>query len=137
MIDVCCAIIVNGSEILAVQRGPESRHPMKWEFPGGKINAGETAGQCIVREIREELCVKIQVLKYQLDPIEHDYGNHQIRLIPFLCIITSGEILLTEHIEMRWLNFNELNFVDWAEADLKLIGKNLENLKTILQGSGR
>lgn len=134
MIDVCCALIIHDSKILAVQRGEESRHPLKWEFPGGKINIGETARQCIVREIGEELCVTIQILNYQLDPIEFDYGNFQICLIPFICKITSGEIKLAEHLSMQWLNFSELNLIDWAEADLELIEKNRENLKIISRG---
>jgi 8-oxo-dGTP diphosphatase len=134
MLDVCCAIIINGSEILAVQRDMRSQHSLKWEFPGGKINIGETAGQCIVREIREELCITIQILNHQLDLIEHDYGNFQIRLIPFLCEITSGEIKLTEHIEMKWLGIEDLGKMDWAEADRKLIEKNRQNLKIISQG---
>lgn len=133
MTNVCCAIILNDLQMLAVQLGLESRHPLKWEFPGGKIDGGETAGQCIVREIAEELCVEIQILNYQLDPIEHDYGNLQICLIPFLCKITSGELKLTEHTDMRWLHFNELNLIDWAEADQELIGKNRTRLKSILQ----
>ena len=99
MIEVCCAIILKESKILAVQREPESRHPWKWEFPGGKINAGESAEESIIREIEEELTVRIEVLN-QLVPVEFDYGLKQIHLIPFFSKITSGEIKLTEHIAM-------------------------------------
>lgn len=137
MTDVCCAIVIDNLQILAVQRGLERSHPLKWEFPGGKINIGETAAQCIQREIKEELCVTIQILNHPLSLVEYDYGNLQICLIPFLCKITSGELNLTEHTDLRWLKFSELNLVDWAEADRELIEKNRESLKTILQGSGK
>ena len=132
MIDVCCAIIVNDNKILAVQRGPESSHPMQWEFPGGKILPDETAEQCIVREIQEELSVQIGELA-QLEPIEFDYGTKQIRLIPFLCKISSGEIFLTEHISMQWFYFKEWEEIDWAGADRELILKNQESLKLMLE----
>ncbi|MDP2113643.1 MAG: NUDIX domain-containing protein [Bacteroidota bacterium] len=74
MIDVCCAFILKESKILAVQRGPESSHPWKWEFPGGKINSGETAEESIIREIEEELTIRIEVLN-QLVPVEFDYTS--------------------------------------------------------------
>ena len=130
MIDVCCAIILNESKILAVQRGPESSHPWKWEFPGGKINASETAEESIIREIEEELTVRIEVLN-QLVPVEFDYGSKQIRLIPFVCKITSGEIILTEHLDQRWLNFDECITLDWSGADHELILKNQERLEIL------
>lgn len=130
MIDVCCAFILKEEKILAVQRGPESSHPWKWEFPGGKMNAGETAEESIVREIEEELTVRIEVLN-QLVPVEFDYGSKQIRLIPFVCKITSGDIKLTEHIAMHWLEFEELLSVDWSGADRELILRNQESLKLL------
>lgn len=136
LINVCCAIILKGSKILAVQRGPESSHPLKWEFPGGKINADETAEQSIVREIEEELTVRIEVLN-QLIPVEFDYGSKQIRLIPFICKITSGDIMLTEHIAMQWLDFEELLSIDWSEADRELILRNQEALKLLLPGNNK
>jgi len=130
MTDVCCAIIVNGNLMLAVQRGPESSQPLQWEFPGGKIKSAENAEQCIIREIQEELSVQIGELA-QLEPIEFDYGTKQIRLIPFLCKISSGEIFLTEHISMRWFSFKEWEEIDWAAADRELILKNQESLKLL------
>lgn len=136
MIEVCCAIILNKSKILAVQRGPESSHPWKWEFPGGKINSDETAEQCVVREISEELTIMITVLT-QLVPVEFDYGSKQIRLIPFICKIISGEIILTEHVDQRWLNFDECITLEWSGADKELILKNQERLQSMLLGNNR
>lgn len=130
MIDVCCAIIMKGQKILAVQRGPKSSHPWQWEFPGGKIHPDETVGECIVREIEEELNIRIEVLD-QLFPVGFDYGSKQICLIPFVCKIVSGEIMLTEHIAKRWFDFAEWETFDWSGADRELIYKNQEKLKTL------
>lgn len=133
MIDVCCAFILKESKILAVQRGPETSHPWKWEFTGGKINAGETAEESIIREIEEELTIRIEVLQ-PLVPVGFDYGSKQIYLIPFVCKITSGEIKLTEHIALQWLDFEELLSIDWSGADRELILMNQESLKLLLPG---
>lgn len=128
MIDVCCAIIVSKNGILAVQRGLGSSHPMKWEFPGGKIEQFESAEQCILREINEELAILV-ALKERLKPIEYSYPAKHIKLIPFLCEIVSGEITLTEHIDKRWFGIDDWTSINWAEADYELIMKNLEYLK--------
>jgi 8-oxo-dGTP diphosphatase len=130
MIEVCCAIILKDEKILAVQRGSESNHPYQWEFPGGKIHAGETVGQCIVREIEEELSVRIEVLS-QLKPIEFDYGIKQIRLIPFICKIISGEIILTEHLAQQWFSIDDWHMFEWSGADRELILQNQIRLKAL------
>ena len=123
MIEVCCAIILKDSKILAVQRGPESSHPFQWEFPGGKIHSGEIATHGIIREIKEELSIRIEVLT-ALESVEFDYGSKQIQLIPFVCRIISGEIFLTEHLAKRWFSFYEWETFDWLEADREMILKS-------------
>lgn len=128
MIEVSCAIIIKDSKILAVQRGSESSHPWKWEFPGGKIHHDETAAQCVIREIEEELRLRIEVLG-QLEFVEFDYGTKQIRLIPFICKIISGEIILTEHVAKCWFDLDQWQTIDWSGADQELILKNQENIK--------
>lgn len=128
MIEVSCAIIIKDSKILAVQRGPESSHPWKWEFPGGKIHPGETAAQCVIREIEEELQLRIEVLA-QLESMEFDYGIKQIRLIPFICKIASGELILTEHVAKCWFDLSEWQTIDWSGADRELILNNQESIK--------
>jgi 8-oxo-dGTP diphosphatase len=132
MIEVCCAIILKKSKILAVQRGPKSSHPFEWEFPGGKLNPGETAEQCIIREIQEELTIRIGI-QSKFEPIEFNYRVKQIRLIPFVCKITSGEITLTEHIAQRWFDLEEWETMKWSDADHELIIKNQESLKKLLK----
>jgi len=132
MIEVSCAIIIRDTKILAVQRGPESSHPWKWEFPGGKIHRDETAAQCVIREIDEELKFRIEVL-LQLETIEFDYGIKQIRLIPFICKIISGEIILTEHVAKSWFDLDQWQTIDWSGADRKLILKNQESIMTVIK----
>jgi len=128
MIEVSCTIILKDSKILAVQHGPGTSHPWKWEFPGGKIHPDETAAQCIIREIEEELRIRIEVQK-QLESIEFDYGSKQIRLIPFIGKIASGDIILTEHVAKYWFSFDQWQTIDWSEADYELILKNEESIR--------
>lgn len=134
MIEVSCAIIINDSKILAVQRGPQSSHPWKWEFPGGKIHSDETAAQCVMREIKEELRLRIDVL-VQLECIEFDYGAKQIRLIPFICKIASGDIILTEHVDICWFDIDQWQTIDWSGADRELILKNQKSIKIGMTGN--
>lgn len=96
------------------------RLPLKWEFPGGKVEEGERAEECLIREIREELNVTIQV-QQRMEEVVHDYGHQQVRLIPFQAVITEGEITLAEHAAYAWLKEDELVELDWAEADLPVL----------------
>lgn len=125
MINVTCAVIRNEeNEILIVQRGEKTDHPFKWEFPGGKVDRGETEEECIIREIREELSMDI-VICGRLPIIEHDYGHKQIRLIPFICDTLDELPLLSEHIEFKWVEATELNKTDFSEADVFVAGDYL------------
>jgi 8-oxo-dGTP diphosphatase len=90
--------------------------PLKWEFPGGKINKGETPEECLVREVREELGVDIHV-DGPLRPATHHYPGLTVTLYPFVCTIVSGDIILHEHAACVWLLPAELAGLDWAEAD--------------------
>jgi 8-oxo-dGTP diphosphatase len=117
MIDVTCALIRNeDDEILIVRRGENSDHPLKWEFPGGKTEAGESAEECIIREIREELSIDI-VICGKLRHVEYDYGIKQIRLIPFVCDTLDEMPLLSEHTEFRWITRDKLLLPDYSGAD--------------------
>ncbi len=125
-ITVVCAIIVHDNKILAVQRGKNMSLPLKWEFPGGKIEPNETEHDCIKREIREELNIEIEV-KNRLTPSYFEYPNITIELIPYLAQYLSGEIVLAEHKGYQFLSTSELNNLDWAEADLPIL-KELQSL---------
>ena len=128
MIDVSCALITgHNGKILAAQRSELMRLPLKWEFPGGKVEENETAEGCIIRELREELGVQVEILNSMV-PAVHDDGNQQIRLIPFVCVITSGEITLAEHESYVWLSPADLNDLDWAPADIPIVQQYLDSL---------
>lgn len=134
MLKVTCAIILHQNKILITQRNATSDHPMKWEFPGGKLKLRETIEECIIREIKEELEIEIVVLE-KIKQAYFDYGFKQIELIPFLCKIKSGQIRLTEHIDFKWIKLNNLESIDFTEADKKLIqmGENKDILKKYLR----
>lgn len=120
MIDVSCAIIRHENKILIAQRGSEMRMPLKWEFPGGKIKAGENAEDSLIREIDEELSIKIEIGR-ALNPVIYHYPDFTIRLHPFICNYTDGEIKLLEHAQIQWVKLEELQAYDWAEADVGVV----------------
>ncbi len=125
MLLVACAIIQNNQNmVLACQRSTNMHLPLKWEFPGGKIEKNETAQDCLIREIKEELNIEIQVLE-QKSINDHHYPDKSIRLIPFICKHLSGEVLLKEHEDFRWLDKTNLLDLDWAEADLPILNEYL------------
>ena len=123
-IHVACAIIERDGFILAAQR-KEGRLALKWEFPGGKIDSGESPETCLKRELVEEMGVEIDVSR-SLDPVTHQYSFFTVTLYPFVCTIRSGEIDLREHAAIKWLPPEELLSLDWAEADIPLIKHYLE-----------
>jgi 8-oxo-dGTP diphosphatase len=121
MLDVACAIILRtDGTVLAARRGPTMRLPGLWEFPGGKVEPGESAGEALIREIGEELGVGIRLLR-ALATVEHDYPDFSIRLHPWICEIERGEPVPVEHAELRWLDADSLPSLEWAEADLPVV----------------
>lgn len=117
---VTCAIIKIQDRILAVQRSATMSLPCKWEFPGGKMEEGESEEACIQREIKEELNIEIS-LEEQLPATYHEYDDFNIELIPFLAKYQSGKIKLSEHQAFSLLSVNELRSLDWAPADLPIV----------------
>jgi 8-oxo-dGTP diphosphatase len=123
---VTCAIIESNQKVLVTQRSEKMKLPLKWEFPGGKVEKGETDEDCLIREIYEELNINI-VIKKKLKSNTHNYSeNNAIELIPFLCEIKDGEIKLTEHTNFLWLSKSELLNLDWAEADVPILNEYLK-----------
>ncbi|MDD5284999.1 MAG: (deoxy)nucleoside triphosphate pyrophosphohydrolase [Desulfuromonadaceae bacterium] len=117
---VTCAIIEHDGLILAARRSANMSLPLKWEFPGGKINHGESPEECLRREIVEELGIEINVRK-SLPVTTHDYPAFKVTLYPFVCSIGTENIVLHEHSAMIWLSPERLHTLDWAEADLPVI----------------
>ena len=118
MIDVTCAVIRNEEGlVLVVRRGPGMVNAGKWEFPGGKTRPDEDHEECILREIDEELGMHI-IITGSLDRVEHDYGDRQIRLIPFICETLGSGPVLMEHDQYRWMEPVDLVTLDLTAADI-------------------
>lgn len=118
-IEVVAAIIKDGSKVFATQRGYGDFKDM-WEFPGGKMEAGESGPEALVREIREELSAEIAVDSF-VCTVEHDYPGFHLVMHNYLCHVTGGELRLLEHEAARWLDLSDLYAVDWLPADLKVL----------------
>lgn len=127
-IDVSCAIIEKDGLILAAQRGETMNMPLKWEFPGGKVEPHESAATCLQREILEELGVEIRILT-ALPPSEWSYPAFTITLYPFVCRLNGGMLRLTEHRAVCWLSPENLPSLDWAEADVPVLQDYFRYLK--------
>lgn len=125
---VVCAVILDGGRIFATQRG-YGEFKDGWEFPGGKIETGESAEQAIVREIREELDTVIEPIRL-LDTVEEDYPSFHLSMQCFLCRVKSGHLILLEHEAARWLDKQHLYDVAWLPADLDLVRNKVEGLLT-------
>jgi 8-oxo-dGTP diphosphatase len=135
MIRVTCAIIRNeDNEVLAVQRGENTDHPCKWEFPGGKIDAGESEEDCVIREIKEELAIDM-VICSRMSDIEYDYGKKQILLIPFICDTLEEQPVLAEHVAFKWIEPARLKELDFSEADIIVASNYMKNIKADEAGS--
>jgi 8-oxo-dGTP diphosphatase len=125
MINVTCAIICFNNKILVTQRSEVMNLPLKWEFPGGKLEDGESEIDCIKREIKEEINIDIEVLEKLSNSI-FDYGAFKINLVPFISTYVTGEIILSEHKDYKLLDKTELLNLDWAEADLPIVKEFLK-----------
>lgn len=126
-IKVTAAIIIHNNRVFATQRG-YGEFKDGWEFPGGKVEEGETSRTALVREIREELDTEIAVGEL-FDTVEYDYPTFHLSMDCFLCKVVSGKLVLKEHEDARWLSREQLNSVDWLPADIGLIRKLAEYLQ--------
>ena len=117
MINVVAAVICNeDNKILIAQRNLKKSQGGLWEFPGGKIEPGETREHAIVREIKEEMNIEIEVEKYLAEKV-FEYPEKTINLIALKCKIINGKITLNEHEDAKWINKNELTNYNFAPAD--------------------
>lgn len=119
-IAVVCAVIKQQNNYFIAQRSAKMKMPLKWEFPGGKVEQGESNAHAIIREIKEEFDLDIEVVQehpYYL----HDYPTFTLKLIPLEVIIKSGSIVLKEHADYKWVPASELSFYDFSEGDIKIV----------------
>lgn len=120
-VNVVAAIIIKDKKIFATQRG-YGEFKDGWEFPGGKVEKGETPENAIVREIKEELDTEIKVKEY-FDTVEYDYPNFHLSMKCYICSVLSGKLELLEHEAAKLLDKDSLDSVAWLPADLGLVDK--------------
>ena len=120
-VSVVAAVIRDGGRVLATQRG-YGAYKDWWEFPGGKVEDGETPGAALVREIREELKAEVLVGDY-IDTVEYEYLEFHLSMKCYWVTIAKGEPVLLEHEAARWLTAEELEEVDWLPSDRLLLEK--------------
>lgn len=126
-INVVAAVIEHKGKILAVQRGP-AKYPYiseKWEFPGGKVEGEESLEQAIIREIKEELDMDIEVSSF-LMTVEHSYPDFHLTMHSFRCVAPSTSLRLTVHLAFEWLEPKDLMNPDWAAADVPIVKKLMD-----------
>jgi 8-oxo-dGTP diphosphatase len=121
MVEVVAAVVEREGQILIGQRGPEQSHPLKWEFPGGKVEPGETPAQALARELQEELAIAgargDEILRYV-----YEYpGKTPIALIFFRVTAYDGEVCNLIYSDMRWVSRSELADFDFLEGDRRFI----------------
>ena len=128
-ITVVAAVIINDSEYLCMQRkkGKLDYISYKFEFPGGKMEEGETLESALIREIEEEIKLSIEIIEPFLK-VDHKYPDFNITMHSFLCKSSSREPELIDHISYKWLRKEELKNLDWAAADLPIIEKIQSNI---------
>ena len=133
-IEVVAAIILFDNKILCVQRGENKLEYIskKFEFPGGKMEVGESKDQTIKREILEELKMQIEV-KEEFLTVTHHYPDFIIIMHSFICTCHSSALTLTEHIDYKWLKANELEILDWAAADIPIVKKLMKHSNEFIE----
>lgn len=127
-IHVVAAIIINNEEFLCVQRDVNKFEYIskKFEFPGGKIEDGESKEEALAREIKEELDLDIQIQKDFLT-VNYDYPDFKLTMYSFLCTCNNRNLALKEHISSKWCSRKELKELDWAAADIPIVNKLKSN----------
>ena len=121
-ITVVCALIIRNDTVLSAQRSERMALPLKWEFPGGKLEDGEAPEEALKREIIEELAIDITVGR-AMNVSEYTYENGRtIRLLPYLAAMQSDQQpVANEHAELRWVKVVDLHDLDWAAADVPIV----------------
>ncbi len=125
-IEVVAGIIKDGDKIFATQRG-YGEFKDGWEFPGGKMEPGETPQEALARELKEELAVDVKVGEF-LCTVDYDYPTFHLTMHCFYCSVIGGELTLLEHEASKWLKMTELHSVNWLPADVDVVAALERNL---------
>ena len=124
--EVVAAVIEKDRKIFCAQRGPQKSLAYKWEFPGGKIEKGESHHEALIREIKEELKTLINV-KNHIASTYYEYKDFNIFLHSYYCQVIEGDLEITEHIDSKWIDKDEIDKLDWAAADIETVNKIMTN----------
>ncbi|HOB09897.1 MAG TPA: 8-oxo-dGTP diphosphatase MutT [Limnochordia bacterium] len=124
-IRVAAGIIKDRDQVLITRRAPHEHHAGGWEFPGGKIEAGETPEACLARELKEELDIDVAVGGLCTN-VTHNYGDVTVELIAYYCTIVAGELHMSVHDMCKWVNINDLLKYDLLPADVPIARKIME-----------
>jgi 8-oxo-dGTP diphosphatase len=125
MIEAACAVIFHQGKILGAQRSEKMRHPLKWEFPGGKLELNESPEECVIREIKEELLINIQVVNLISESIYEYDTKYIVKLYAFICHLENEMPILTEHKQFQWFDKANILSYDWVEGNYAVIDKLL------------
>ena len=125
-IEVVAGIIKDGDKIFATQRG-YGEFKDGWEFPGGKMEPGETPQEALTRELKEELAIDVNVGEF-LCTVDYDYPTFHLTMHCFYCSVIGGELTLLEHEASKWLKMTELHSVNWLPADVEVVAALERNL---------
>jgi len=130
-LEVVAAIIINNNEILCMQRnkGKYDYVSFKYEFPGGKIESGESQNQALKRELFEEMDIHVDISPEDFYlTVEHNYPDFSITMHSYICRINNRDFVRKEHISHVWLEANKLDMLDWAAADIPIVRKLMEDM---------
>ncbi len=126
--NVVGAILMEKNRILCAQRGETKTLAKLWEFPGGKIEIGETPQEALARELKEELMIEVEIASELFEQTSYAYDFGTVNLTTFICLLKSGRPQLTEHIEVKWLKPSELKSLEWAPADIPAVNKLMKEM---------
>ena len=126
--NVVGALLMEQNRILCAQRGETKTLAKLWEFPGGKIEMGETPQEALARELKEELMIEVEIASELFEQTSYAYDFGTVNLTTFICLLKSGRPQLTEHIEVKWLKPSELKSLEWAPADIPAVNKLMKEM---------
>lgn len=128
-INVVGAVVVRDDTVLAAQRSAGMSLPGMWEFPGGKVEAGETPQEALAREMNEELLCRVEIGEH-VETTSHEYAFGVVTLTTYYATLIDGEPQLTEHSEIRWIPASSLDSVEWAPADVPAVERIMRDFAT-------
>lgn len=122
-INVVGAILICKGKVLCCKRGPGRSLAYLWEFPGGKIETGETPVKALSRELKEELKIEVTIQPEVFEEASYDYDFGRVKMKTLVCHLKKGKPVLTEHVELRWLAPSDLEILEWAPVDVPTVKK--------------